>query len=103
MNTRGRHAAARRRGRPRAPGVGAPDREARRWGAGRGVRGRGDPGAKRGFRATPPDAGPRRLTCWSVGFPIARIQEVVSDGAEAELRDERHDSLVVVAADHLAD
>src|SRR2546430_9812295 len=75
--------------RPRAPA---------RWGAGRGVRGRGDPGAKRGFRSSLRPLRPR-----SVGFPIARIEKVVSDGSEAELRDERHDALVVVASNELAD
>src|SRR5438093_12475632 len=53
--------------------------------------------------ARPRYAAPRRLTCRSVRLPVARIEEIVSDGAEAQLRDERHDSLVVVAADHLAD
>src|SRR5438874_3784207 len=75
--------------RPRAPA---------RWGAGRGVRGRGDPGAKRGFWSSL-----RPLRLGSVGFPVARIEEVVADGAEAELRDERHDALVVVASNELAD
>src|SRR5438093_5063872 len=53
--------------------------------------------------ARPRYAAPRRLTCRSVRLPVARIEEVVSDGAEAELRDERHDSLVVVSPDQLAD
>src|SRR5438309_10331497 len=80
--------------RPRAPA---------RWGAGRGVRGRGDPGAKRGFRSTPRHPRPCCPGRRSVRLPVARIEEVVSDGAEADLRDERHDALVVVAADELAD
>src|SRR5207249_5144408 len=92
--TRVRAATAQPRGRPRAPA---------RWGAGRGVRGRGDPSAKRGFRSTPRQPIPCGQARGSVRLPVARIEEVVADGAEAELRDERHDALVVVAPDQLAD
>src|SRR5881296_2160685 len=86
MNSRARDGAA--PSWPRAP--------ARR----RGPRpiGAGETAAQRGFR--PARRRPRRP---SVGFPVARIEEVVSDGAEAELRDERHDALVVVASYELAD
>src|SRR5438067_2574743 len=63
----------------------------------------GDPGAKRGFRSTPRQPIPCGQARGSVRLPVARIEEVVAYGSEAELRDERHDALVVVAPDQLAD
>src|SRR5438552_13752534 len=53
---------------------------------------------------SPPRGGPRSglLPPELVGFPVARVEEVVADRAEAHFRDERHHSLVVVLSHHLA-
>src|SRR6266542_4173947 len=76
------------RGRPRAPArEGSPSRR------GTGFR------AMRGFRSAP--RRPRNSTR-SVRFPVAWIEEVMADGAQADLGDERHQPLVVRATHALA-
>src|SRR5438445_13695744 len=53
-----------------------------------------------------PRSAPRRLAVFllrSVGFPIARIEEVMADRTQTHFGDERHHSFVVASTHALAD
>src|SRR5437867_2275211 len=49
-----------------------------------------------------PRSGPLLLRNRSVGFPVPWIEKVVTNCAETQLRDQRHDTFVVVPANHLS-
>src|SRR2546425_1732577 len=105
MSTRAKDASA--RGRPRAPARRHSSQTRPKPSLRGGLPSLGRPGTP-----PPPRSAPRGPYPWVprsglllpelVGFPVAGIQEVVADRAEAHFRDERHHSLVVVLSHHLA-